>query len=130
MRHLASQRFFFTKNDIFVFLLDHIVIFPYFFEAKKTRNETWRRLVQMRARELRYLTICCNFGTMSVPKLPPLKLKSVLLYACWFSLQNIHSFMLDQATLLSSTVSSGIVFYVFGGFAKQFWCEVFTQTMA
>ena len=53
--------FFHEKLHICVFF-DHILIFPHFFELKKTRIEISRRLVKFSGRELRYLTISCIFG--------------------------------------------------------------------
>ena len=70
VRHVASQRFVFTKNNIVVFLLDHIFMFPQFFELKKTRINIWRRLVQKSARELDILpfgAIWDNVGTKTTP---------------------------------------------------------------
>ena len=52
---------FFKKKQFYV-LFDHIIIFHYFFELKKTRLEIPLRLVQVSGRELRYLTISSNFG--------------------------------------------------------------------
>ena len=60
MSHFASQIFFQEKQH-FCVLLDHIIIFQQLFELKKTRLEIPLRLVQSRARELRYLTISCHF---------------------------------------------------------------------
>ena len=59
VRHFASQRFF-SRKPTFLCFLDHIIIFQHFFELKKMRLEIPLRLVQTRARELRYLTISCN----------------------------------------------------------------------
>ena len=51
--------------------------FSHFFELKKTRIEFSLRLVEISARDLRSDTISCIWLMMSVPKQPPLKLKSV-----------------------------------------------------
>ena len=51
------SKIFFQENQHFYVFLDHIIIFQHFFEVKKTRLEIPLRLVQSRARELRYLTI-------------------------------------------------------------------------
>ena len=55
------SKIFFSKKQHFCVFLDHIIIFQHFFELKKTRLEIPLRLVQVSARELRYLTISCNF---------------------------------------------------------------------
>ena len=73
VRHVASQRLFFKKNDVCRFFVDHTVMFVHFFEVKKTRNEIWRRLVQTRARQLPYLTIWCNFGSCRYQNNPRLR---------------------------------------------------------
>ena len=60
VRHVASQRFFDEKQHVCVFL-DHVAIFPDCFALEKARNTIWRKLLQTRARELRFLTIWHNF---------------------------------------------------------------------
>ena len=80
-------------------LLDYIVIFLHSFKVKKTRNEIWRRLVQTRARELRYLTIVCT-------KTTPLKMKSeapisfVFSLSNWFSSKGNNSSMYNRSNTL------------------------------
>ena len=72
--------FFTILNEIQVFLFD-FAFFLDSFEPKKTRIEILRRSVQFSARELRSETISCIFGStisVSIPKQPPLKLKSAI----------------------------------------------------
>ena len=69
MRHFASQSFFYENQHFYVFL-DHIIIFQHFFELKKTRLEIPLRLVQVSARELRYLTISSIFDNFRIKTTP------------------------------------------------------------
>ena len=60
MARVASQTFFFTKNDIFVFFWTILSFFHIF--SKKTRIEILQRSVKFSARELRSEAISCIFG--------------------------------------------------------------------
>ena len=70
VRHVASQRFVFTKNNIVLILFDHIVIFPYFFEFKKdalTFSEDWSKTRPVNSDIRPFGAILDNVGTKTTP---------------------------------------------------------------
>ena len=50
VRHVAFQRFFITKNNMFVFFWTILSFFFIFVEVKKMRNVIWWRMVHTKAR--------------------------------------------------------------------------------
>ena len=75
MRRVASPRYVFTKDKMCfdVLLYCH---FSTCVRTKKMRIENSLNIIKKSARELRSETISCNIWIMSVPKQPPLELKS------------------------------------------------------
>ena len=57
----SFSKIFFSKKQTFLCVFGPYYHFSASFESKKTRLEIPLRLVQVPARELRYLTISCNF---------------------------------------------------------------------
>ena len=96
-----SNILFYEKRNFCVFF-DHMIIFPYFFESKKTRIEILRRSVKCSARELRSETISCIFGWCRYQNNPRLSwsLQNVFdivkMYQMWFQQSANISFLVKH----------------------------------